>query len=213
MASIQFADGLTSWKGEASSGAGRTVVVPRGDSYLIGAQTGTIAAALAANATVFGMRLDPGTTNRAYIDRLKVDWTTIVAFTTPVTAGRRLALFRGSGAATTGGTSLAEMVRGVSTAPASQFDVSEGGDVRVATTGALGVTGITFEAQPAAIMSLAHVGAAGNYVHYEFELEAPIVLEPGQIFVVRNGSAAMDAAGTWQLGVNVRWFEAPLLSA
>lgn len=214
MAGIQFADGTTNWKGESATGAGRAVIVPRGEPYFLGAQTGVIAAALAGNASVFGMRLNPSANPlRAYIERLILDWTTIVAFTTPVTAGRRLAVFRGSGAAATGGTAIAEVVPGISTAPASQFNTTQGGDVRIATTAALGVTGITFEAQPAAVMNVTHVGAAGAYLQMTFELGSPIILEPGQILAVRNGSAAMDAAGTWQLGVNVQWREAPLLSA
>ena len=80
-------------------GAAYVSVRPAGEHYSIAAQSGTIAAALAANASVFAMRLDPGTTRIAHIERIKIQFTTIVAFTVPVTAGRRLAVYRGSGAA------------------------------------------------------------------------------------------------------------------
>lgn len=217
MASIQFADGTTNWKGESASGAGRVTLVQRGNGYSLGAMTGTMAAALAANAAVFAMRYDPGAGSlRAFVEVLTLEFTTIVAFTTPVTAGRRLAVYRASGANTSGGTAITEMPRLLSTDPASQFDTAEGGDVRIASTGALTVTGVTFEAQPFAFMFLTHVGAAGAYATARFEADSghgPLILEPGQLLVVRNGPSAMDAAGTWQLNVNAQWREASLLSA
>jgi len=215
MAGIQFLDG-TNWKGDSDDGSGRVNIVARGNGYSVGAVTGIIGAALAANASVFGMRLDPASPVRAYIDRIRLDWTTLVAFTTPITAARQLAIWRGSGAATSGGTAITTATLKHSTSSPSEFDVAQGGDLRIATTGALTVTGITFEAQPIQRMTLSHVGAAGAYYERTFEFHATesmeIVLEPGQILTIRN-PILMDAAGTWQLGVNVQWREAALLSA
>lgn len=198
--------------GESSQKALRTVVVPRGVGFSVSNITGTIAAALAANSSVFAMRLDPGSAVRAYIDRIRLQYTTIVAYTTAVTAGRRLAVFRGSGAAASGGTAIATAVRKWTAFGAtSEFDSVNGGDLRIATTGALTVTGITFETDPIALMTLTHVGAAGAFLETIFEFSpfesSEIVLEPGQLLAVRN-PVAMDAAGTWQLGVGVQWREA-----
>jgi hypothetical protein len=93
---------------------------------------------------------------------------------------------------------------------ASQFDLASGGDIRIATTGALTVTGITYETEPLEVMTLTHVGAAGAFVEHTFEWNilggAPLILNAGQVLAVRN-PAAMDAAGTWTLGVDGEWYE------
>lgn len=173
--------------------------------------TGTIAAALAANSSVFGMRLDPGSAVNAYITRVMLRYTTIVAYTTPITAGRRLALQRFSGAAMSGGTAIAAVSAADSNYTGSEFNTANGGDVRIATTGALTVTGVTFEGLNFGVETLVHVGAAGAYIQSEYEWDTsqggPVVLRPGQGLCVRN-PAAMDAAGTWQLGVTVHGYEA-----
>lgn len=191
--------------------AARVVVVGRGNPFCIANQTGTIVAALGANSSVFAMRLDPSSALRLYLERLRLTFTTIVAFTTPVTAGRRIALFRGSGAAASGGTAIATATRKHTAFGAtSEVDAANGGDARIATTAALTVTGITFEADPLRVMPLVHVGAAGANAESVYEFSAteshPCVLEPGQLFAIRN-PVAMDAAGTWQLTVNVDWHE------
>lgn len=188
----------------------RTSLIPRGNAYSVSSVTGTIGAALAANASVFAMRLDPGSAVLAYIERIRIMYTTIVAYTTPVTAGRRLALFRGSLAAASGGTALGAVAKDSTSSP-SECDAAQGGDIRISTTAALTVTGITFEANPIRTMTLVHVGAAGAFVEELWEFHAsenaPVVLQPGQLIAVRN-PAAMDAAGTWQAGINVDWHEA-----
>jgi hypothetical protein len=193
--------------------------IPRSyNTYATSGVTGTIAAALAGNSTVFAMRLDPGSGTRlAYIQRIRLEYTTIVAYTTPVTAGRRLALFRGSGAAASSGTAITVGVRkDTGLASTSEFDAANGGDIRIASTGALTVTGITYETDPIKTATLSHVGAAGGYSSVLWEFYgtdcAPLVLQPGQLIGIRN-PAAMDAAGTWQLGVNIDWIEATAYNA
>lgn len=200
---------------ETGTGAQRQVIVPRGYGYCSAAITGTIGAALGANSSVFAMRLDPSSAKRAFIERIRLEFTSIVAFTTPITAGRRLSLFRGSGAAASGGTAMTAVPKH-STAPGSEFEIANGGDIRISTTGALTVTGITFETAELRALLLVHVGAAGAYTERIWEFAAaechPIQLEPGQVLAIRN-PVAMDAAGTWQLAVNVDWYEAPALDS
>ena len=190
----------------------RVTIVGRGASHAVASVTGTIAAALAANSAVFAMRLDPaaGASYKAYITRIRLQWTTIVAFTTAITAGRRLSIYRGSGAAASGGTALAGAAKKDTADGVSKFD-SAGGDMRIATTGALTVTGITFETRELRTMGLTHVGAAGAFLEqiWEFgptDASGEIVLNQGELLAIRN-PAAMDAAGTWQLAVNVDWHE------
>lgn len=199
---------------ELGLNASRQVIVPRGVGFAISATTGTMAAALAANSSVFTMRLDPGTSKRAFIERIRLEWTTIVAFTTPITAGRRLGLFRGVGGTPVGGTQLSVPVNKHGTSDTSELSIANGGDIRIATTAALTVSGITFEANAFRELSLTHVGAAGAYREAIWEFNPPdthpIQLDPGQVLAVRN-IPAMDAAGTWQLMVAVDWNEAPAL--
>lgn len=201
-------------KVESTKGA-RVVTVPRGNCYSASAVSGTIGAAAGANGSFFAMRLDPGAAGVAFIEQFRISFTTIVAFTTPVTAGRRLALFRGSGAAASGGTA-APAVSKDSGSATSEFLIANGGDIRVASTAALTVTGITYEADPIATLVLTHVGAAGGFVTATWSFHAtesaPVILSPGQLLGVRN-PAAMDAAGTWQLGVDVEWTEAAAYAA
>lgn len=195
----------------------RTSLVCRGEGYGVSATTGVLAAALAAGSTVFAMRLDPGAGNRlAFIDRVRLQWTCIAAFTTPVTAGRRLELYRAAATANpSGGTGIAVPPPKNTNYAASEFATAQNGDLRIATTGALTMTGSTFEAAPLRGMSLAHAGAAGAFFEEVFEFSAgeseQITLQPGQLLAVRT-PVAMDAAGTWQLTVSVDWFEAAAIS-
>lgn len=178
--------------------------------YCIAEISGTVGAALGANSCVFAMRMDPGAGSiKGVVESMRIRYTTIVAYTTPVTAGRRLAVFRGSGAAASGGTAITVATPKDTAYAASEFDTASGGDMRIATTGALTVTGITFEAAPIAVMPLVHVGTAGAFVEYVYEFDVrnhPVELNAGQLLAIRCPQA-MDAAGTWQLSVEVNWRE------
>lgn len=185
-----------------------------GPLYSLAVTSGVIAAALAANSPVFAMRLSPTATFTARLDRIRLMYTCIGAFTTPVTAGRRLELIRANTAACAGGTALAAMTPISSKIVASQFDSANGGDVRIATTGALTQVGVVYEANPLRQASLAHVGASGNYQEFLFQNDPDVgdetVVQPGEMLVIRN-PVQMDAAGTWQLALNVNWREVPIL--
>jgi hypothetical protein len=159
-----------------------------------------MAAALAADSIVFAMRADPAGLKRLNVGRVRLMFTTIVAFTTPITAARRLGLYRATAAAATGGAALTPVAKDTGHAPGSGVS-----DARIATTAALGVAGLVREANPIGLLSLTHVGAAGGYIERLYELDGPVapaVLTPGDLLVVSN-PVAMDAAGTWQLAVDV----------
>lgn len=211
MAIITSSDGTRFADVDDGINAQKVSLIGRGFGYGLSATSGTIAAALGANSSVFVARLDPSSPRNAFIDRIRLKFTTVVAFTTPVTAGRRLELYRGSGAAASGGTSIASPPAKKGNADSSEMAVANGGDIRIATTGALTVTGITFETTPLKGVILSHVGSAGGFYDCLWEFNAtesqPIQLEPGQLIAIRN-PAAMDAAGTWQLQVDIDWYEA-----
>lgn len=198
-----------------ATGAVRTTVGVVGDRYSQGNVTGTMAAALAANSPVYAMRLNPSSPKLVRIHRVRLQWTTVVGFTVPLTAGRRLAIFRGAGAACAGGVALGVTSERDSASPASQCDIAQGGDQRISITGALTVAGVTFEVSPFKVMSLSHVGALGGYAEAVFEFDddtgGPLILRPGELMAIRT-PVAMDALGTWQLAVNVDWTEIADLS-
>jgi hypothetical protein len=184
-------------------------VLPSGNHFAVAAKTGTMAAAIAGGGAAFVMRLNPAYSGVAYIDMVRLRWTPIVAFTTPITQTRSLVITRGAGAAASGGTALSSTKKD-SSYGTSNFDTAAGGSIQIASTAALTVTGITFETNNFSEITLAHVGAAGNY--YEANLEFwgtnhPVELRGGELLAVRVGASAMDAAGTWSLGVDVYWRE------
>lgn len=190
------------------------------DYYTAGAQekgqagsalTGTVAAT--ADGTIWTLRY-PETTpmpsaalrrKRLYVQRIHVQYVTLTAFTTPVTAGRALRLVRGAPTSDTAsnpsGGAAYTMVRKRSTPTNETLGVG-----RIATTGVLTTTGITFETTPLQRMMLVQAGASGaSYVEtWLFDgLEAdPIYLLPGELLAIATDSA-FDAAGTFQLNVDV----------
>lgn len=176
--------------------------------YAISANTGIISAGLAANSSVFALRTAPGNAKPGIrIRRMILDWGVSTNFTTPITADRRLAIFRGSGAAASGGTSLPNALVMNADAALCPTDTASGGDVRIATTGALTVTGITYETTPIATMLLVGHGViTANQKIGVFDFggtgQHPLVLRAGELIGIRN-PAAMDAAGVWGLGVTV----------
>lgn len=190
------------------SKSARVSAVPIGPGYAFSGITGTIAATT--NGALFAMRLDPSALLRAYITKLVLQWTTIVAFTVPVTAGRRIVATRANGAAATSGTLIIGINKKDSGDAVSEMAAAQGGDMRISNTAALTATGITYDTADLAIMSIVDLGAAGSYKAQLFEWDgagaAPIVILPGELFIVRT-AAALDAGGTGQLAVQVEWFE------
>lgn len=188
-----------------------TDIPPNADAYVMANKTGIIAAAAAAGACVFAARISPTSGSaKAYIDTIRIRYTTVTAYTTPVTATRSIVITRGAGAATSGGTAIPVVNPKETGYASSWFDSAQGGDVRIATTAALTVTGITWETINLGEATLIHVGGAGgNYeTVYEYSVRShPIELVAGQVIGIRVGTSAMDAAGTWVLGVEMSWHE------
>ncbi len=203
---------------ETWSKAMRVTPSPRGFSYGVAGTTGTIAAGLAANGALWSMRSNPAANRRVFFERLRLQFTTLAAFTTPVTAGRRLQLVRSTvvTANPSGGAALLPLAKDV-TDTDSIANAAGGGDMRVATTAALTMTGVTLDtANVFRQMLLVHCGAAGAFFDCIWEFHAtenaPIILEPGQVLAIVAGQT-MDAGGTFQLSVNADWHEAALWDA
>lgn len=192
--------------------AQRVCLAPRGFPYSASGVTGTVAAALASGAAVFTMRNDASSAKLVFIERIRLQYTTLVAYTTPITVGRRLHLVRStvSSANPSGGTAIVPVPKD-STHTDSECSTAGGGDTRIATTAALTVTGTTWDTAVLRTVMLTHVGAAGNFAEFLLEFHssesAPIILQPGQAIGLIAGQA-FDAAGTWNLAVNVDFHEA-----
>jgi hypothetical protein len=186
----------------------------RGYGYAVSGVSGAIAAGLAQDSLVLALLCDSAQGNVAanhklgmYFDRLAIAFTTIAAFAAPITAGRRLGVYRATGPAATGGTTLAVARKDAASAPASVCT-----SALITAAGALGAAGITREATPIGTMDLTHVGAAGARQEFLFELaapaNAPIAINPGELLVVSN-PITFDAGGTWQLTLKeAHWIEA-----
>jgi hypothetical protein len=198
------------------SGSGGLIVTGRAlgydRQYELALTTGTLAAAQAAGSAFVVLRNNPAAnvTSMLHFQRIRLLWTTIAAFTVPVTAGRRLELYRGTGAAASGGTAIATAPKKVMSSISSQLDAASGGAINVATTTALTTTGIIWEAYPFDCMTLSHCGAAGAFyekvIEYTAPNDQPYELGPGECIGVRC-PVAMDAGGTWQLTMDVDYFE------
>jgi hypothetical protein len=195
------------------NGSLRATTVPRGDSYAISVVSGTIGAVLAINSCIFAMRVNPATIKDIYITQLRIQWCVTTAFTAPAATGRRLSIYRGYGAAASTGTAIAAAAKMNTGSPASQCDAASGGDMRIVanvTTAGLTTTGITFETQELETMLVAGFGAAGSTWtferRYDSPMGAPLQVSAGQLLSIRN-PIAMDAAGVFQIGVDLEWYE------
>jgi hypothetical protein len=192
----------------------------RGNGYSVATTTGTIGAALAANSAIYAQFLSPSAPVAVYIERVRIEYTCIVAFTVPITA-RRLALVKGGGFVTAfgGGNSFAALgqivpKRAIAGHQQSWCSNINGGEIRISSTAALTFTGLLAETTSMSEMALTANGTSGSFKEYEYTVSDkyvnPIILLPSQFFMIRN-PVVFDAAGTWTASIYVDWYEAPLL--
>lgn len=184
--------------------------------YSIGAFSGIIAAALAANSEIFQFRWADAT-RFALIRRVKISasvTTTFFAAGVPV----QLDMVKATGwsAAGTGGTAptIAATLKRRTTGMGSSLVAA--GDLRIATTAALGAGTKTLEANSLkAILAGGPITASLNGTIFPpgtimFEAEPgdgdhPLLLAQNEGFVIR--SVAVPATGTWTVAIVVHWIE------
>lgn len=162
--------------------------------------TGTMAAGLAADAAVAAFRYPVAATAKCAVLWLHLHYVCIGAFTTPVAAGRRLHVIRGSGGDPSGGTAL-DVSR-------DESDLSETKLTgQIATTAALTMTSVVFTNEvPKGRMLLTHAGASGASYDEIWRWEDPQILIPGELLAVTAG-ATFDVVGTWQLNLKAEAVE------
>jgi hypothetical protein len=173
--------------------------LPRRGQVITGV-TGTMAAALTAGSTVWAFRYPAAASGVLYVSRIHQHYCCIGSFTTPVTAGRRLHLLRGSGGDPAGSSPLD--VERKNSSDTVETLVSG----RIANTGGVTVTGITYETPVKRRLLVAHAGNAGASYDEEWRFDGssaePLYLQPGQLLGSVAG-ATFDAAGTWQLNLSI----------
>lgn len=185
-----------------------------GSPYSLAGITGTMAAALAQDAVVFAMRAftnpaapSPSTLRAPLqVDGLYLAFTTIVAFTTPITAGRRLGIYKGSAALPNAGTAITPVAKRTNDAGADNgLDTAA---AQIATTVGLTAGAFVRQANLLGMLDLTAFGTAGARVEKYFpfldQVDGPVILEPGEVLVVSN-PVVFDAAGTWQLEVDAHY--------
>jgi hypothetical protein len=183
------------------------------------ALTGTVAAALAADGVIWTLRYPEssvmpaasGFSKRLYVQRVAVTVVVGTAFTTPVTLGRHLKLCRATanaGTANPSGGAAYVMAR-------KRSDITTDAEVlgvgRVATTAALTTTGFTL-GDAIRRLPMSGSGTSGSIITATWSFDGtdadPIYLLPGQALALAAG-ATMDAAGTFELTVDVDAVEVP----
>jgi hypothetical protein len=194
---------------------------PRGDvrgAYKCGGISGIIAAATASASALFALRNGP-VQNRGNIIITSIHLTCQVVTAPTVasaTVGYDLVKFSAV-TALSGGTTLS--ARPFGKRPWGQYRISSamptagfGGDIRIATTGALTLTGPVFGSAVVLMFTPTTTTTPAIGTFYETVLEThgdrdfPIMLAPGEGIAIRT-TAATPTTFTHVIGVEVDWYE------
>ena len=213
-AAVELKSGADTTKATIDSGysALRVSVQPRSKNcYSITTSGNTISASLAANGTIFAMRISPTGGKTAYVYRAEMQYVVQTAGSS-ATNNVNMQLQRASSAAASGGTALTPFLKDSAGGAASQVATAQGGDARVSSGAALTVTGITFDSVPVYACYLGHLFTAGATTTCRWDVSADpnshaIELEAGQLLVWRNGATAFPATQTWAPTIIVDWCE------
>lgn len=179
-----------------------------GNGYSMSTATGTMAAGLAAGSEIFQFRWT-STAASAVIRSIRISaGTTATAFTAGVVTFDAVIARAFSAAGTGGG---AATITTNNAKLRTSFPTTLMGEVRTATTAALGAGTKTLDAQAFAGITVGVVATAGTTIlapTYLFsptvDAQQPLVLAASEGFVVR---ATVPATGTWTGSVTVDWME------
>lgn len=184
--------------------------------YRVSMATGTIAAALAANAELFQFRWTDAT-RLCVVHKILISAGANVAATAAGLVTLEAAIARSWSAAGTGGT--AATLTGNNQKTRTSMGTTLLGEARCATTAALGAGTKTLDTQGIGNLTFG-IGTGAITVAADLslfpktdllEMDAnephPVVLAQNEGFVIRNGATAWPAAMTWGLGVSIVWAE------
>lgn len=191
-----------------------------GGYYRLGALSGTMAAALAANAEIFQFRFVTAASRIALVHKVSISAGANVAASAAGLAAFRMTVARAWTAAGTGGTRI--VLTGDNVNLRTSMATSEVSDAGISTTAGLtagtkaldttDVAAMSFGIGTGAIttsVSLPLVGPQpASLFDSDGEGQHPLVLAHQEGFVIRSG-VIFPAGMTWHFAVNVLWAEVP----
>lgn len=190
-----------------------------GGFYRVGATSGTMAAALAANSEIFQFRYVTAASRLAAIYKVSISAGANVAATAAGLVTLRMAAARSWTAAGSGGTRLT--LTGDNVNLRTSMATSEVNDAGISTTGALTAGTKTLDTTDLAAITTG-IGTGALTVAADFTIipqtalfdadgegQHPLILANQEGFVIRNGANAWPATMTWGFSVNVLWAEIP----
>jgi hypothetical protein len=190
--------------------AARTFNTGGPNGFFVNSITGTIAAAI--NGDVYAQRMNPsaGGSLFTHVRSITCWYRVISGFTVPATF-RQLRLRRFTGTVASGGTSIPTVGRKDTAGAASQADTASGGDVRIASAGALTSPGTPDTLEVGERITLTKFGSVNDETRWTWNFDPsagrnPLILGAGHSFAVGT-TAAWDAGGTWELGLHVEFYE------
>lgn len=185
--------------------------------YRLGAVSGTMAAALAANAELFQFRW-PDATNLALVYKVAISAGSNVAATAAAILSFVMTAARAWTAAGSGGTRLT--LTGNNAKLRTSMGTSLVNDAGISTTAGLTAGTKTLDATNMGALAFGiGTGAITTALSLRFlplewlfdsdgEGRHPLVCAQNEGFIIRNGAVAFPAAMTWNFAVNVVWAEA-----
>lgn len=190
-----------------------------GGFYRVGATSGTMAAALAANSEIFQFRYVTAASRLAAIYKVSISAGANVAATAAGLVTLRMAAARSWTAAGSGGTRLT--LTGDNVNLRTSMATSEVNAAGISTTGALTAGTKTLDTTDLAAITTG-IGTGALTVAADFTIipqtalfdadgegQHPLILANQEGFVIRNGANAWPATMTWGFSVNVLWAEIP----
>jgi hypothetical protein len=188
-----------------------------GGFYRIGATSGTMAAALAANAEIFQFRYVTAASRLAAVYKVSISAGANVAATAAGLVAFRMAAARSWTAAGSGGTRLT--LTGDNAQLRTSMTTTEVNDAGISTTAGLTAGTKTLDTTDLAAISIG-IGTGALTVSADFSLlsqaslfdadgegQHPLILANQEGFVIRSGANAWPATMTWAFSVNVLWGE------
>ncbi len=184
--------------------------------YRLSMATGTIAAALAANAELFQFRWTDATRLCA-IQKIMISAGAIAAATAAAAVTLEAAVARAFTVAGTGGATAT--LTGNNQKDRTSMGTTLLGEARIATTAALGAGTKVLDSQGIGNATIG-IGTGAITVTHNLTLidridlleqdgieQHPLVLAANEGFVIKNGAVIWPATLTWALGVTVVWAE------
>lgn len=190
-----------------------------GGFYRVGETSGTMAAALAANAEIFQFRYVTAASRIALVYKVSISAGANLAATAAGLVSLKLTQARAWTGAGTGGTRIS--LAGDNVNLRTSYATPEVNDIGISTTAALTAGTKTLDTANTGAVSLGiGTGAITTAVNLNLldqvplfdadgEGQHPIVLANQEGFVIRNGATAWPATMTWNFSVNVLWGEVP----